>query len=412
MRNSWCWEWRSGQVPIPPGGEEDWFEVRVPAPEHDNGGAWLLDITGAATVNLLVAVLEPRPRIVEEVEKTAKTRTVYNTRVVYRDRVYPRYYHSHWIYEPSRYYTVHYHGIWPYRYFIGAWDTRYYDLAFRPYRYHYGPIYRTRPHGHSARRYRSYGNRIGLNAGARARGTAEARRISPELVQLRRNHPRLRPVRQRQEPRRPNASVRRFKEAKRTHPRLRAFHNPQRRSQAPSRVAEPPPAPAARRPSSVSRQRAAPERRSNVRPAPLGDSRSRALRQAAPRPTASARPPTVRRTPPAQHGPARSNVRTRHLRGTAAAQPARRPAAVHRAPPASRTHARTRAFERQPRPNTAPARTAPQTRSVAPRTPRTAPRRANVAPARTQSAAPPVRRAEPSAPPPPSNSRRRVFERR
>ncbi len=190
-------EWRSGQIDIPEGSEEDWFEVRIPAPEEDLGGAWLLDVTGGVTVDMLVAVLTPRPQLVAAYDET---RTVYRTSrtTVYRDRVvYPRTYHVHWIYDPSRYYVYHYHGIWPYRYYIGPWEYRYYDLSYRPYRYHYGPIYRARPHGY---RYRGR-----IRDVRPARSVArEFRRIDPELVKLRRNHPRLQPFRQSVERRRAN----------------------------------------------------------------------------------------------------------------------------------------------------------------------------------------------------------------
>ena len=179
-------EWRSGLVAVPEGGEGDWFEVRIPAPEDDLGGAWLLDLTGAVTVEMLVAVLEPKPRLVEEATTTF---TTYRTRTVYSER-YPRTHYVHWLYDPTRYYVYHDYGIWPYRYFIGAWDYRYYDLGYRPHYHHYGPIYRER-HRHQ----RTFRERERNQRGAVV--FAERRRISPELVKLRRNHPRLRTFRQR-----------------------------------------------------------------------------------------------------------------------------------------------------------------------------------------------------------------------
>ena len=175
-------EWRSGQVAIPAGGDDDWFEVRVPAPEEDLGGAWLLDIHGNATVDLVVAVLEPRPRLVSE------ARTVYRTTTVYRPARTVR--EVFWIYDPDRYYVYHFHGVWPYRYFIGPWSYRYYDLAYRPHRYHYGPLFRPAPWRDGARRHR-HGRRHDAPAAPRPPART-ARRIAPELVQLRRTHPRLR----------------------------------------------------------------------------------------------------------------------------------------------------------------------------------------------------------------------------
>lgn len=176
-------EWRSGEHAVPEGGEEDWFEVRIPGPEEDLGGAWLLYLGGAVTVDLLVAVLAPKPPVAEQ---AAAAYTVYRTRTIYRERTaWP---HSHgalWLYNPARYYVYHDYGIWPYRYFIGPWDFRYYDLAYRPHRHHYAPLHR--PYrGTAARRGRS---------DQRGADVAELRRISPQLVNLRRNHPRLRTLR-------------------------------------------------------------------------------------------------------------------------------------------------------------------------------------------------------------------------
>lgn len=175
-------EWRSGQVAIPAGGDDDWYEVRLPAPEEDLGGAWLLDIVGDATVDLVVAVLEPRPRLVSE------ARTVYRTTTVYRPARAVR--EVFWIYDPGRYYVYHYYGVWPYRYFIGPWSYRYYDLAYRPHRHHYGPLYRPAHWRDRARRHRHV--RRHDEPAAPRPPLRSARRIAPELVQLRRTHPRLR----------------------------------------------------------------------------------------------------------------------------------------------------------------------------------------------------------------------------
>ena len=176
-------EWRSGEHAVPEGGEEDWFEVRIQGPEEDLGGAWLLYLGGAVTVDLLVAVLAPKPPVAEQ---AAAAYTVYRTRTIYRERTaWP---HSHgvlWLYNPARYYVYHDYGIWPYRYFIGPWDFRYYDLAYRPHHHHYAPLHRP---------YRAQAGRRGRTdwQGAVA---AEPRRISSQLVNLRRNHPRLRTFR-------------------------------------------------------------------------------------------------------------------------------------------------------------------------------------------------------------------------
>ena len=180
-------EWRSGEVAIPAGEGDEWYEVRVPAPGEDLGGAWLLDIAGDATVDLVVAVLQPQPR------RVAEARTVYRTTTAYRSSPVREVF---WIYDPARYYVVHYHGAWPYRYFIGPWSYRYYNLAYRPHRYHYGPIYRPWNWRDDARAYRD-GRSADRRRGDRPavqppRSQAAPRRIAPSLVQLRRAHPRLR----------------------------------------------------------------------------------------------------------------------------------------------------------------------------------------------------------------------------
>lgn len=209
-------EWRSGQFVVPAGTADEWYEVRIPAPTEDIQGAWLLDITGDVTVDMLVAVLAPRPPLVEVARTTA-----HRTRSVYRNVApLPTAYHTHWIYEPSRYYVYHNYDIWAYRYFIGPWSYRYYDLGFRPHRFHYGPLYR--PHRSRSWRHRYYQDERRGEA-----QVAERRRVDPQLVKLRRNHPRLRAPQGQSEERRgerPSNAQRRYQEAKRSNQRLRAFH--------------------------------------------------------------------------------------------------------------------------------------------------------------------------------------------
>ena len=274
-------EWRSGERAVPEGGEEDWFEVRIPGPEEDLGGAWLLYLGGAVTVDLLVAVLEPKPRVVEQ---AAAAYTVYRTRTVYRERAaWPHRHGVLWLYEPARYYVYHDYGIWPYRYFIGPWDFRYYDLAYRPHRHHYGPIHR--PYrGRAADRGRS---------GQRA-AAAELRRISPQLVNLRRNHPRLRHFRERGSRER-GIRERGSRERGRTDVEQRplATREPQRLRRAEADVAAP--ARVQRSPRTFNRDAArASERR---RAAPVAESRPSAplRRDAAEQPSVRATPHPVSR---------------------------------------------------------------------------------------------------------------------
>ena len=318
-------EWRSGQVAIPAGEDDDWYEVRVPAPGEDLGGAWLLDITGDATVDMVVAVLQPQPR------RVAEARTVYRTTTVYQSSPVREVF---WIYDPARYYVVHYHGAWPYRYFIGPWSYRYYDLAYRPHRYHYGPIYRAwhwrdahpRRYGHTAERRHS--DRPVEQA---RRSQAAPRRIAPALVQLRRAHPRLRTLPRSDRARRP----------------------------APGRRGETNLADDAR-PATASRQieRRAVQRGGTTTGAERSTSGSRTLRQRGvpPRATATAQRGAVR-SPQRRQAPAR-NAAGQRTSASGSAEPRARTVAP--------TAPRARRFERAPsRSSLRAAREAAPRRSVA-----------------------------------------------
>lgn len=447
-------EWRSGRFAVPEGEADEWYEVRIPAPSEDLQGAWLLDITGAVTVDFLVAVLEPRPPVVEVAKTTTRRSAVYSSA--------PTVHHTHWIYEPSRYYIYHYHDVWRYRYFIGPWSYRYYDLGYRPYRFHYGPLFRP----YRLYRSRSYGqwrNRGYGDEAAPRRATAAApRRIDPQLVKLRRSHPRLRtfdddasrPRRGEGDRVERSSRQQRYEEAKRSHPRLRAFHRQEnrqsgrRRSESaetnaetnmgtlPSRrrVSE------AREPRDADLGRLSNRRGVNARPSespaasvrrPTGEARARsqapssrvrALRggrterravsaapTSRPNPTSQSRPSFNRRSATAQqpaHDARAPVMRSPRTRSAAPPTPRRQaPVERHAVRPAS--NVRTRSFQRQPRATATPRRET--SRSATPRRPHgeampsreAAPRRA--APARS---APPARDARRS------NSSSQRFERR
>ena len=224
-------EWRSGAFDIPPGSEGDWYEVRLPAPDEDPGGAWLLDVTGDVTVDFLVVVMEPRPRVVAE-------KTVYRTRTVYRTvdghrHAYPTY----WIYDPTRYYVYHYYDdLWPYRYFTGVWDFRYYHVGFRPH-YHrfgiyHGPRYDTvvwrDRYRSDRRRYRHGRDAVAwkLHGAGDARPRARYDALKRSNVRLRTFHNEgAAPATAAEAPAARRDSVQeRYEQAKRTHPRLRQFH--------------------------------------------------------------------------------------------------------------------------------------------------------------------------------------------
>ena len=228
--NSWFSNGAPARFDIPAGSEGDWYEVRIPAPDEDPGGAWLLDVTGDVTVDFLVVVMEPRPRIVAE-------KTVDRTRTVYRTVGGHRYaYPSYWIYDPTRYYVYHYYDdLWPYRYFTGVWDFRYYHVGFRPH-YHrfgvyHGPHYDTivwRDRYRADRRRYRHGRDAHawkLDGGADARPRTRYADLKRSNVRLRTFHGQGATATATPAPAaRPDSARERYEQAKRTHPRLRQFH--------------------------------------------------------------------------------------------------------------------------------------------------------------------------------------------
>ena len=223
-------EWRSGEFDIPIGADGDWYEVRIPAPEDDPGGAWLLDLTGDVTVDFLVVVMEPRPRVVAE-KAAHRTRTVYRT-VDGRRYAHPTY----WVYNPARYYAYQYHDdLWPYRYFAGVWDYRYYHTGFRPdyhrFGYYGGPrfdeLYWRDRYRADRRRYRHGYDPVAwrLQDAGNPRPRARYSELKRSNVRLRNFHPQTEVTRSVDVPQpRDHDAKTRYEDAKRTHPRLRQFH--------------------------------------------------------------------------------------------------------------------------------------------------------------------------------------------
>lgn len=121
-------DWRSGELDIPAGAEGEWYEVRLPAPDEHLAGAWLLDLVGDVTVDMLVAVLEPSAEA-KALNSAPPTRTVYRVVDGRRTKVTTR-----WVHSPHYYHVYHYHHGWPYRYFWGPWH---YELVYRPHHRHY-----------------------------------------------------------------------------------------------------------------------------------------------------------------------------------------------------------------------------------------------------------------------------------
>lgn len=450
-------EWRSGAFDIPPGSEGDWYEVRIPAPDEDPGGAWLLDVTGDVTVDFLVVVMEPRPRVVAE-------KTVYRTRTVYRTIDGHRHaYPSYWIYDPTRYYVYHYYNdLWPYRYFTGVWDFRYYHVGFRPHYHRFG-IYHG-PHYDTVvwrDRYRSDRRRYrhGRDAVAwKLHGAGDAR---PRYDALKRSNVRLRTFHNRNNsapataeapaarPESPqpgsarDSARERYEQAKRTHPRLRQFHRnreadasaPQERAARPvsglnradsdraqrSSASQRGPTTATRQ--AVSRPATAPpsrglgndygaSRRNSARQSAAGPSRIPTLRSnASPGRPAAGRSAHTRAATPQRAQAPRRTVSPRAGQGATRRAAARAPRATAqpRAVPSSSGNVRSRTFHQRAATSARPAPTVSRpARASAPRSfERAAPSRP--APVRS---APPVRHSAPATQSSSSNPRSRSTSRR
>ena len=353
-------EWRSGAYDIPAGREGDWFEVRIPAPDEDPGGGWLLDLSGDVKLDFLVVVMQPRPRVVAE-------KTVYRTRTVYRNvdghrHVYPAY----WIYDPTRYYVYHYHDdLWPYRYFAGVWDFRFYHVGFRPHVHRFGRYYGPRYDDAVWRaRYRADRARYrhGRDSVAWRLGDAGEPRPRARYDALKRTNPRLRAFHRQDAAAgtanaptaRPDDARSRYEEAKRTHPRLRQFHrnrnassdaSPRQSSSAVTERATAAPRVTGEGPRRIPtlQNRAPSSRSATTSRARTASAPSRNVRRhVAPSPRANA--PTVRQQPSRAPRSTSTNVRARTFH-----QP--RSATVRSAP------ARTRS---------APARAAPSTQRSSP----------------------------------------------
>ena len=354
-------DWRSGEFDIPAAAQGEWYEVRIPAPEEDLGGAWLLDLVGDVTVDMLVAVLEPSPEAAALLSGPP-TRTVYRVVDGRRANVTTR-----WVHSPHYYHVYHYHHGWPYRYFWGPWH---YELVYRPhFRHHY------RHHdGHRQARHKLRDTR---------RHHRKLRRIHPRARVIVREH-RADRTRQahRTEHRVPRAEPRRDRSPRHALPR-------RGERQHASASARPP---AVARRSDVARP--LPNRRNYVRTAPSPSSR-----QIRPAPRATA---TQRRGQTSRLAPERATTRPLP-RPTAAPVERSVQAPTERQFRQRRTDSLTRRTVTPPRaPQRTPTRTAPPRRDFD----RSPPRQVTPAPARTEvrprprpqpQAAP--RRAEPPPPP-------------
>ena len=349
-------DWRSGEFDIPAAGEDEWYEVRIPAPKEELGGAWLLDLVGDVTVDMLVAVLEPLPEAAAR-HAPARTRTVYRVVDGRPARVITR-----WVHSPRYYHVYHYHHGWPYRYFWGPWH---YDLVYRPQHRHY------RHHGHRQVRHKH-------------------RDSHRHHRKLRRVHPRARVFAHVRHSHRADRGTR-HAETREHHPgrQLRTRRGEQRRHAANTR----PPA-AAEHAGANTRSRASrPARhdRDVARPLPKRRDYARAAESGPTRPSAQPRrasraTPTPPRTQAPHRAPPRASARPtprRDFARQATSRPAVAPAERRAYPP---TTSRLRSGNRSARPAAPPSRT-PQRATPSP------------APARRALARPPVRVRGPASAP-------------
>lgn len=368
-------EWRSGEFDIPAAAQGEWYEVRIPAPEEELGGAWLLDLVGDVTVDMLVAVLEPSPEAAALLSAPS-TRTVYRVVDGRRAKVTTR-----WVHSPYYYHVYHYHHGWPYRYFWGPWH---YELVYRPhFRHHY------RHHdGHRQVRHKLRDTR---------RHHRKLRRIHPRARVIVREH--------RTERRVPRAAPRDDRSTRHVRPRRgeRQHAIASARESARSITARPRTTTTARR-GDVARP--LPNRRNYVRTAP-----SESSRQTRPTPRATATQPraqTSRRAPervttrplPRQRefarrpaprptvAPVERSVRAptaRQFRQRPADSLARRTAVPQRTPAAPPR----RDFDRSPSRQVTPAPTRTEVRPRSRPQPQAAPRRADPPP-RPTAEVPPI----------------------
>ncbi len=117
----------SEAIDIPEGNEDEWWEVRIPAPTERHGGVWRLYLTGDVAVDQVVAVMEPRERYAARYQSPKKVASR-NAARPYRSPRHYTYYPTY--YPPSRYdgVTVHHvydHHYRDYGYSYRTWYPRY-----------------------------------------------------------------------------------------------------------------------------------------------------------------------------------------------------------------------------------------------------------------------------------------------
>ena len=150
----------SESINIPEGAEDEWWEVRIPAPTERHGGVWRLQLTGDVALDQIVAVMEPRERYAARYQSPQKTAKRYaSTARRYRPNTYYAYYPP-----PSGtvvHYDVHNHHYNQYGY--RTWYPRYASPWVRRYdpliSFHYYTVLPGWRHDHGVRRHIQGGRR-------------------------------------------------------------------------------------------------------------------------------------------------------------------------------------------------------------------------------------------------------------
>lgn len=151
----------SESIDIPEGDDDEWWEVRIPAPTDRHGGVWRLYLTGDVALDQVVAVMEPRERYAARYQSPEKTAKRYaSTARRYRPDTYYTYYPPslrsgttvHYVH--NHHYDLYGYRTWYPRY-ASPWVRRYDPLI----SFHYYTVLPGWRHDYGVRRYVFGGHR-------------------------------------------------------------------------------------------------------------------------------------------------------------------------------------------------------------------------------------------------------------
>ena len=145
----------SESINIPEGEEDEWWEVRIPAPTERHGGVWRLYLTGDVALDQIVAVMEPRERYAARYQSPEKTAKRYASAARrHRPDTYYTYYPPR-LQSGTVVHYVHNHHYDHYGY--RTWYPRYASPWIRPYdpliSFHYYTVLPGWRHDHGVRRH-------------------------------------------------------------------------------------------------------------------------------------------------------------------------------------------------------------------------------------------------------------------